>query len=64
MIAFFYYFARRSGQMWFHEPADGDDRTPIVVPQALVGAIALTGAVVVVVGIYPQIFARVGELAF
>ena len=27
-------------------------------------AIALTVTVVVVVGIYPQIFARVGELAF
>ncbi len=49
--------------MIFHEPAD-DDRTPIGVPQPLMAAIALMVAVVVVIGVYPQIFARVGELAF
>jgi hypothetical protein len=49
--------------MIFHEPAT-DDRTPLVIPQPLMAAIALTVAVVVVVGVYPQIFARVGQLAF
>ena len=49
--------------MIFHQPAT-DDRTPFVIPQPLFAAIALTVAVVVVVGIYPQVFARVGELAF
>ena len=40
------------------------DRTPFVIPQPLFAAIALSAAVVVVVGVYPQVFARVGELAF
>jgi NADH-quinone oxidoreductase subunit N len=62
VIAFFYY-ARPIRAMIFHEPAT-DDRTPLVVPQPLVAAIALTVTIVVVIGIYPQIFARVGELAF
>jgi NADH-quinone oxidoreductase subunit N len=62
VIAFFYY-ARPIRAMIFHEPT-AEDRTPIVVPQALVAAIALTSAIVVVVGIYPQLFARVGQLAF
>jgi len=62
VIAFFYY-ARPIRAMIFHEPAT-DDRTPLVIPQPLFTAIALTAAVVVVVGIYPQVFARVGELAF
>ena len=63
MIAFFYYFGVVR-QMWFAEPADGSDRSPIRVPAALAGAIAVMGAVVVVIGIYPQIFARIGERAF
>jgi NADH-quinone oxidoreductase subunit N len=62
VIAFFYY-ARPIRAMIFHEPAT-DDRTPLVVPQPLIAAIALTVTVVIVIGIYPQIFARVGELAF
>ena len=63
VIAFFYY-ARPIRAMIFHEPAT-DDRTPIVIPQPLAWPrMALTVAVVVVVGIYPQVFARVGQLAF
>ena len=62
VIAFFYY-ARPIRAMIFHEPAI-EDRTPLVVPQPLIAAIALTATIVVIVGIYPQIFARVGELAF
>ncbi len=63
VIAFFYYFGVVR-QMWFAEPADGSDRSPIRVPAALAGAIAVMGAIVVVIGIYPQIFARIGERAF
>ena len=37
---------------------------PIRVPPALAGAIALMGVVVVVIGVYPQLFARIGERAF
>jgi NADH-quinone oxidoreductase subunit N len=62
VIAFFYYFAVVR-QMWFAEPAEGE-RAPIRVPPALAGAIALTGAAVVVIGVYPQLFARIGERAF
>ena len=62
VIAFFYY-ARPIRAMIFHEPAT-DDRTPLVIPQPLMAAIAISVAVVVVVGVYPQIFARVGQLAF
>ncbi len=59
VIAFFYYARVDPGDV-FHEPAT-DDRTPLVIPQPLMAAIALTVAVVVVVGVYPQIFARVGR---
>jgi NADH-quinone oxidoreductase subunit N len=61
VIAFFYY----SGvirEMWFREPV-GDDRRTVTVPPALGAAIALTTATVVAVGVYPQLFARVGDLA-
>jgi NADH-quinone oxidoreductase subunit N len=61
VIAFFYY----SGvirEMWFREPADADQRR-VNVPPALGAAIALTTVAVVAVGVYPQLFARVGDLA-
>ena len=63
VIAFFYYFGVVR-KMWFAEPAEGTDRSSIRVPPALAGAIALMGAVVVVIGVYPQLFARIGERAF
>jgi NADH-quinone oxidoreductase subunit N len=62
VIAFFYY-AGVMRQMWFREPA-GEDRSEIEIPYALTGALAITAAVTLVVGVYPQLFARVGELAF
>jgi NADH-quinone oxidoreductase subunit N len=61
VIAFFYY-AGVIRVMWFRAPAD-PDATPVRVPPALAGAIGLTAAVTVVVGVYPQVFARVGEFA-
>jgi NADH-quinone oxidoreductase subunit N len=62
VIAFFYY-ANVIRAMWFNEPAT-EERSRIVIPPALGGAIAITVVVTVIVGIYPQVFARVGELAF
>lgn len=62
VIAFFYY-AGVMRQMWFREPAT-EGRREIEVPYALTGALAITAAVTLVVGVYPQLFARVGELAF
>jgi NADH-quinone oxidoreductase subunit N len=64
VVAFFYY-AAVARKMWFHDPAPEavvEDRRSI--PAALIVAISLTTLVVIVVGIYPQFFARVGELAF
>jgi NADH-quinone oxidoreductase subunit N len=63
VIAFVYY-SNVIREMWFRAPAEEQaGRGPIVVLPALAGAIGLTTAVTVVIGIYPQIFARVGELA-
>jgi NADH-quinone oxidoreductase subunit N len=63
VIAFFYY-ARPIRAMWFSDAADGTERSVIRIPPALGGAIAITAVTTVVVGIYPQLFARVGELVF
>jgi NADH-quinone oxidoreductase subunit N len=64
VIAFFYYVGipRR---MWFHEPAEGGVEGSLApTPFALNAAMFLTTAIVLVIGIYPQFFARLGELAF
>ncbi len=64
VVAFFYY-ARVALNMWFHEPSPELVNTPDRAPTpALVVAIGIATAVVVVIGVYPQFFARVGELAF
>jgi NADH-quinone oxidoreductase subunit N len=64
VIAFFYYVGipRR---MWFHDPAEGAvEASPAPTPFALNAAMLLMTAIVLVIGIYPQFFARLGELAF
>jgi NADH-quinone oxidoreductase subunit N len=61
VIALFYY-ANISRLMWMNPVPDGD-RTPIRVPASLQAALALTVIVVVVIGIYPQLFARLGDVA-
>ena len=63
VIAFFYYFGVVR-TMWFDEPAEDTDRSAIRVPAALAGAIAMMGTIVVIIGIYPQLFARIGDRAF
>jgi NADH-quinone oxidoreductase subunit N len=62
VIAFYYYF-RVIVQMWFR-PVASDDHSPIRMPQPLAVAIGFTAMIVLVVGIYPQIVAKVGEVAF
>lgn len=60
VIAFFYY----SGvirNMWFREPTG--ELTPIAVPPALATGLGLTSAAVVVLGLYPQLVARIGDAA-
>jgi len=62
VIAFFYY-ARVAREMWFHPVPDDVDATPARTPVALNAAVFICGLVVLVVGVYPQVFARPGELA-
>jgi NADH:ubiquinone oxidoreductase subunit 2 (subunit N) len=51
--------------MWFRDPSEaGVDTVPARTPPALGIALGLSAAVVVVIGIYPQLFARIGEVAF
>ena len=61
VIALFYY-AGVGAQMWFGSVPDGD-RTPIRVPAALATSLAICVVVVVALGVYPQAFARLGDLA-
>ena len=62
VIAFFYYF-RVVVEMWFR-PVVGDDERPVRLPHPLTAAIAITSVLVLVVGVFPQIFGRVGDAAF
>ena len=62
VVAFFYY-ARVAREMWFHPVPEGMDTTPIRTPVALNAALGVCAVVVMVVGVYPQLFARLGELA-
>jgi len=61
VIALFYY-ASVAREMWMSPVPDGD-RTPIRVPAPLITALAITAAVVIVVGVYPQSFANFGDMA-
>jgi len=64
VVAFFYY-AKVVRAMWFHAPStELEQMPPRSVTPALSVAIGITTVVVVVVGVYPQLFARIGELAF
>ena len=44
--------------------ASGVETIPASTPPALGIALGLSAAVVVVIGVYPQLFARIGEVAF
>lgn len=61
VVAFFYY-ARIAREIWFREPAGAEKSTAI--PIALSAAMAITATLVLVVGVYPQFVARIGEAAF
>jgi NADH-quinone oxidoreductase subunit N len=61
VIALFYY-ALIAVEMWM-KPVPDDDRTPVSVPPSLAAALGLTAAVVIAIGVYPQAFARLGDLA-
>jgi len=62
VVAFFYY-AGVARTIWFRDvPAEVESKA-LRSPFALNASIAITGAVVLVIGVYPQLFARIGELA-
>jgi NADH-quinone oxidoreductase subunit N len=63
VIAFFYY-AAVARQIWFYEPAPEAAAESKPMPVALTAAIGIAAVVVIVIGVYPQLFARVGELAY
>lgn len=56
------YYANVARQMWM-APVPDEDHTPIRVPAALATSMGICVAVVVALGIYPQAFARLGDLA-
>ena len=64
VVAFFYYARGRAQDVVPRPVAGARELAGAAVPAALTVAIGLTVAVVVVIGVYPQFFARVGELAF
>ena len=59
VIALFYY-ARIARMMFMEEPVDGDV-TPIRVPVSLTAAMAITGVITVVLGVFPYLVTRVTE---
>ncbi len=62
VIALFYYSAVAK-EMWMSPVPEGQEAAPIRVPASLVAALGITSSIVVVVGVYPQILARFGDLA-
>ena len=52
----------RTTAMWMSPAPDGDV-SRIRVPAPLAAALGITAASVLAIGIYPQVFARLGDLA-
>ncbi len=61
VIALFYY-AAVAREMWMSPVPEGD-RTPIRVPASLSAALGICAAVVLVIGVWPQAFGRLADLA-
>jgi NADH-quinone oxidoreductase subunit N len=57
-----YYYMNVVRVMWSN-PVPDEDRTPIQVPATLATSIGICVIVVVAIGVYPQAFARLGDLA-
>jgi NADH-quinone oxidoreductase subunit N len=57
-----YYYMNVVRVMWSN-PVPDEDRTPIKVPATLATSIGICVIVVVAIGVYPQAFARLGDLA-
>jgi NADH-quinone oxidoreductase subunit N len=61
VIALFYY-AGVAREMWMSDAPDGDT-APIRIPAPLTAALGITAVAVLAIGVYPQVFARLGDLA-
>jgi len=61
VIALFYY-AGIAREMWMSPAPDGDV-SPIRIPAPLAAALGICAVSVVAIGVYPQVFARLGDLA-
>ena len=57
-----YYYANVTREMWMR-PVPDDDRTPVRVPVPVAAALGITTVITVVVGIFPNLFAHLGDLA-
>ena len=57
-----YYYANVTRLMWM-SPVPDEDKTPVRVPPSLMTSIGICAVVVLALGIYPQAFAHLGDLA-
>jgi len=57
-----YYYANVARLMWM-SPVPDEDRTPVRVPPSLMTSIGICVVVVVALGVYPQAFAHLGDIA-
>src|SRR5262249_6829405 len=56
-----YYYANVARTMWMDPVPDGDT-TPIKVPSPLVAALAITAVATLVIGVFPTIVLRFGDI--
>ena len=61
VVALFYY-ANIAREMWM-QPVPDDDRRAIQVPVPVAAALVLTVGMTVVIGVFPNLFAHLGDLA-
>jgi NADH-quinone oxidoreductase subunit N len=55
------YYITVMREMWMKPAPDGDE-TPIRIPGSILAALSITGIATLVLGIYPDIVTRFGEL--
>jgi len=58
-----YYYANVAREMWMRPVPDGGDATRVRVPMPVQLALVLTSATTLVIGVFPNLFAHLGDLA-